>query len=168
MRIISTLAIAVLMALLLGWQHMHGGVPAHHFLAREDLPAISNWWGLLTLPVLAWFLLGRIDRRRRNEAASARAAAVGFGGALLYGGLLALFFVSGRPELSDYMAQGVFLLALFYPVYRAECVLGFVAGMTVSLGAILPMIAACVFAAIGFVLFRGTRFAWARMSASKR
>jgi hypothetical protein len=167
MRIISTLAIAVLMALLLGWQHLHGGVPAHHFLAREDLPAISNWWGLLTLPALAWFLLGRIDRRRRDAAASVRTAAAGFGGALLYGGLLALFFVSGRPELSDYMAQGVFLLALFYPVYRAECVLGFVVGMTVFLGAVLPMIAACVFAAIGFVLYRVPRLAWARMTASR-
>jgi hypothetical protein len=66
------------------------------------------------------------------------------------------------------MAQGVFAIALFYPVYRAECVLGFVAGMSFFLGAILPMIAACVFAAIGAMLFLGVRFIWSRMAALAR
>jgi hypothetical protein len=60
------------------------------------------------------------------------------------------------------MAQGVFVIALFYPVYRAECVLGFVIGMTFFLGAVLPMIAALVFAGIGAALYLGIRFIWSR------
>jgi hypothetical protein len=167
MRTKLTIAVAVVMTLLLGWQHVNGGVPAHHLLAREDLPTISNWWGLLTLPALAWFVLGRIERRRQ-QGAGAGGIAGGFVGALVYGGALALCFVSGRPDISDIMAQGVFLIALFYPVYRAECVLGFVAGMTFFLGAILPMIAACVFAAVGAVLYLGVRFIWSRMAALAR
>jgi hypothetical protein len=168
MRTKLTAVVAIVMALLLGWQHVHGGVPAHHLLAREDLPAISNWWGLLTLPALACFLLGRIERRLTIPGTSARAIAAGFACALAYGALLAFCFVSGRPDLSDNLAQAVFVIALAYPVYRAECVLGFVAGMTFFLGAILPMIAACVFAAIGAVLFVGVRFILSRMSARAR
>jgi hypothetical protein len=151
------------MALLLGWQHLHGGVPAHHLLAREDLPALSNWWGLLTLPALAWFLLGRIERRREGGREGIAAMAGSFAASLLYGFILALCFVTGRPEVSDLMAQGVFLIALFYPVYRAECVLGFVMGMSVFLGAVLPMIAAAIFAAVGALLYHAVRFVWLRL-----
>jgi hypothetical protein len=168
MRSKLTVALAIGMALLLGWQHLHGGVPAHHLLARDDLPAISNWWGLVSLPALGWFLLGRIERRRQDPSEDSGRIVAGFAGALLYGGVLAGCFVAGRPEISDYMAQGVFLIALLYPVYRAECVLGFVIGMNFFLGAILPMIAALVFAAVGALLYHGVRFLWARMAALAR
>ena len=47
----------------LGWEYTHGGVPAHHLLNDPGLPAISNWWGLLVVPVLVWYLVGRIQRR---------------------------------------------------------------------------------------------------------
>jgi hypothetical protein len=47
----------------LAWEHFHGGVKSHHLFHRSDLPAISNWWGALVLPGLAWFLLGRILSR---------------------------------------------------------------------------------------------------------
>ncbi len=33
-------------------EYFNGGVVSHNLLAREDLPAISNWWGLLTVPLL--------------------------------------------------------------------------------------------------------------------
>lgn len=168
MRTRLTVAVAVVMALLLGWQHLNGGVPAHHLLAREDLPAMSNWWGLLTLPALAWFLLGRIERRLKIPGSSATVIAGAFAAALAYGALLAFCFVSGRPDLSDSLAQAVFLFALAFPVYRAECVLGFVVGMSFFLGAILPMIAACVFAAIGAVLYLSVRFIVSRIAARVR
>ena len=40
----------------LAWEHFHGGVVSHHLLNRADLPAISNAWGAVFLPALAWFL----------------------------------------------------------------------------------------------------------------
>lgn len=165
MRTKLTVALAIGMALLLGWQHLHGGVPAHHLLAQEDLPAVSNWWGLLTLPALGWFLLGRIERRLHEQAGDVRGIGARFAAALLYGGLLAYSFVSGRPDHSDSMAQGIFLLALAYPVYRAECVLGFVIGMGCFLGAVLPMIAALVFAGAGALLYQAVRFVLSRIAA---
>ena len=50
----------------LAWEHTHGGVQSHHFLARPDLPAISNWWGLIILPSLGWLA----SRSATRDAAS--------------------------------------------------------------------------------------------------
>ena len=46
------------------------------------------------------------------------------------------------------------LLALVFRVYRAECVLGFVLGMTFTFGAILPALVASVTAVISAVAHR--------------
>ena len=40
--------------LILLWEYFNGGVVSHNLLAREDLPAFSNFWGLLTVPLLFW------------------------------------------------------------------------------------------------------------------
>lgn len=168
MRTSITIAIAMIMTFLLAWQHVHGGVPAHHLLADPSLPAVSNWWGLLTLPLLAWFLLGRIDARRKLDPAAAPHMKAAFGGALLYGATLATLFTAGYAGGTDAMALAIFALALFLPVYRAEYVLGFVLGMTWSFGAILPMIAAAIFAGAGAAIHLGVRFVYTRALLLRR
>ena len=65
LTVVATLA---LWSLLL-WQHFHQGVPAHHLLDNPDLPVVSNWYGGLLLPVLAWGLLS-LTRRRMIKANS--------------------------------------------------------------------------------------------------
>jgi hypothetical protein len=62
-RILITSVVTILIFGLLLWGHFHGGVPAHHILNQKDLPEISNWWGGLLLPILTWFLFGRIETR---------------------------------------------------------------------------------------------------------
>ena len=168
MRTKATVAISLVMALLLGWLHVNGGVPSHHLLADPSLPKLSNWWGLLTLPLLAWYLLGRIERRRLANPAAPQGDLTAFVGALAFGALLSLLFTAGRHDATGYMAQSVFVLALFYPIHRAACVLGFVLGMTWTFGAVLPMIAACIFAAVGAVIHYGVRFIYARMMLLRR
>ena len=168
MRTKATVAITVVMALMLGWQHLNGGVPSHHLLADPSLPKLSNWWGLLTLPVLAWCLLGRIERRRRADPRAPHGDTAAFAGALVFGALLSLLFTAGRHDATGYMAQSVFVLALFYPIHRAACVLGFVIGMTWTFGAVLPMIAACIFAAGGAVIHHGVRFVYSRAVMLRR
>lgn len=168
MRIKATVAIASVMALLLGWQHFNGGVPSHHLLADPGLPQLSNWWGLLTLPLLAWFLLGRIERRRGAAPRAAHGDGAAFTGALVFGAVLSLLFTAGRHEATGIMAQAVFVIALLYPVHRAACVLGFVLGMTWTFGAVLPMIAAGVFAAGGAAIHYGVRFIYSRLLVLRR
>lgn len=139
----------------LAWEHFHGGVRRHHLLHRADLPSVSNGWGLLLLPALAWYLIGRIDRRRgRLEEGRPgplrNSVIMGFAGALLFGLLLSGCFTFRYETWAGILFQGLFLLALVLPVYRAECVLGFVVGMTFVFGAVLPTAIASLLA--GFSL----------------
>jgi hypothetical protein len=150
----------------LGWEHLHGGVAAHHLLDRADLPAISNWWGLLLIPALTWFLVGRIQRRTSMHARSfARehlvppAVLAGFLGALAWGAALALAFMM-KFEGVQYIFLGLFAISVFVPTYRAEYVLGFVLGMTFTFGAVLPTIVALVIASFSRMLHWLFGLAW--------
>ena len=145
---------------LLAWSYYHGGVPSHHILHREDLPAISNWWGGFLLPLLTWFLLYRIQKRLirdnvENSKPSMRLENVlyGFIGALFFGILLSVFFTFGYSDISGYFLIGLLLIALFFPIYRAECLLGFVIGMTFTFGVVLPTAVGSLLALIGAVLY---------------
>jgi len=138
----------------LTWEHFNGGVISHHFLHRSDMPAVSNWWGLLLLPLLTWFLIGRIEKRIAlcsggKEAASRLPAhlVAGFIGSLLFGIMISVSFATHYESIASYLSLGVVLLALLLPVYRAECVLGFVLGMTFTFGAVLPLVFASIIAA---------------------
>jgi len=137
---------------LLAWNFTHGGVPSHHMLAQEDLPSFSNWWGGLLLPLLTWYLLYRVQKRVPDGALPLNVV-YGFIGALVYGTLLATFFTFGNTDMSGLLFQGVFLLALFFPIYRSEYLLGFVLGMTYTFGAVLPTGIGAILALIGAGLY---------------
>ena len=145
---------------LLTWNHYHGGVPSHHILADENLPEISNWWGGVLLPLLTWFLLYRIEKRiiDKNESVSQAPklsiyVIYGFTVALLFGIVLSAFFTFGNTEMPGYMLLGLLLLALFLPIYRAECLLGFVIGMTFTFGAVLPTGVGSILVLTGVLLY---------------
>ena len=158
MRTTATIAITLVMALLLGWQHTHGGVPSHHLLADPTLPSLSNWWGLLSLPLLSWYLLGRIERRRRSDPTAAHGDAAAFAGALVFGALLALLFTAGQTDATEQMVLMLPLLALFYPIHRAACVLGFVIGTRRGWGDLATVAIAVALAYVfGYVLTLVTR-----------
>ncbi len=173
LRLYSTAVVALAELAHLAWEHFNGGVHSHHILNRSDLPAISNGWGALLLPALTWFLSGRIQRRVAlhpggTEAASQLPAGViaGFIGSLLFGVLLAGSFTSGNETITSYLFLGMFLLALLLPVYRAECVLGFVLGMTFTFGAVLPTIVGSIIAAVSAVIHLYVRPALVRLWTS--
>lgn len=164
----ATLAIAALLT----WNYFNGGVPSHHVLADESLPLISNWWGALLIPLLTWFLTYRIQMRvyhaRTPEPSKQlNQALFGFVAALIFGALLAAFFTLGLPDLPGYMLLGLLPFALFLPIYRAECLLGFVFGMTYTFGAVLPSAVGTILSLIGaaiYLLIRpGTIFVGSRL-----
>jgi MFS family permease len=128
---------------LLLWQYFHEGVPSHHLLHRADLPAISNWWGALLLPLLSWFGLAYIHKSLLSQEQLSEGnypihIIISFIAAAFYGGLIAIFFMIGKPEISAIMFQGILVLALFFPVYRVEYLLGFILSMSFAFGAVLP------------------------------
>jgi hypothetical protein len=111
-----------------------GGIASHHPLADPALPGISNLWGLLTLP-----LLGALAGRRA-AAVGPRVVVLGLLPALCYGGAIALAYELGAAAVAERLFQGLFLLALVLPLYRIECLAGFVVGMTITFGGVLPVV----------------------------
>ena len=144
----------VFVAALLAHEHFNGGVRSHHLLDRADLPTISNWFGLVVLPVLGWLA----DVRLRNQMTSSTRPGlptgfvVGLVCSLLYGAALATSFAVGASTITSGLFLGLFLLAVALPVYRVECMLGFVVGMSFTFGSVLPALVAVVVAAVSFLV----------------
>jgi hypothetical protein len=153
------------------WKQTHGGVPTHHLLHRADLPGLSCWWDALVLPVLTWMLLARIRPRLVVEVAGSGSPAAspsalqGFFGAIGVGILFSALFVAGQETALSYALNGLLVAALFFPIYRAECVLGFVLGMTFTFGSVLPLIFGSLVACVGLLLHRFIRPLLARFGS---
>ncbi len=171
-RLLLTLCGLAAEMLHLGWEATHGGVPAHHLLNDPAMPAISNWFGLLLVPLLVWVALGRIARRSATlvQAGSRErfmtVVRLRFALSLAWGGALALAFTKGHPAVS-YLFLGAFVIAPLVHGYRAEYLLGFVLGMTFTFGAVLPLLAGGVIALFAWVM-RLTIGALARVARGGR
>ena len=140
---------------LLVWQHFQGGVAAHHLLHNPDLPRISDWFGGLLLPALAWFLLSLTRRRvKAAESPGLMPVIVGLVAGLAYGLAMAVTFLSGNESVTSSLFFGLLPLALLLPVYRPECLLGFVLGMSTAFGVVLPTLFGSLMALATFVIHR--------------
>lgn len=152
--------IAISIWALLIWNYYNGGVPSHHILNDKNLPEISNWWGALLLPLLSWGLFYRIKNRAVENIDSELKGSgfqmniiYGFIGALFSGILLSVFFTLGYANFPAYVLLLILMSGLFFPIYRAEYILGFVIGMTFTFGAVLPAGIAFILALIGAFLY---------------
>lgn len=169
-RSLFVAALTVAYLSLLAWQHFNGGVPGHSFLARDDMPVISNWWGVLAVPLITTLLTGRIQARLKligtdhsASDAALRAMSLAFGGALLYGAVMALMFASDRSEVTSLLFQALPVVGFILPVYRAEYVLGFVLGLTYTFGPVLPLVIATGVALVSALLHAVLRPLFARL-----
>lgn len=149
-----TCFIALAIWLLLFWQYNHSGVPSHHLLQRADLPAISNWWGAILLPLLSWTLLTLIEKQQTkvNCGNNFNVIAINFICALSYGAVLSQSFALGYSNISSIMFPSILFFALFFKVYKAEFVLGFILSMSIVFGAVLPTIFAILIAVLAFIV----------------
>ena len=160
-RIFITSILCILILGLLMWQHFHGGVPSHHILDKKDLPEISNWWGVLILPILTWVLLIRITNRIRNQHILTKHAKIKILGlfflGLLLGAVLATSFTHNYKPFLDNFLYIILILSLFIPTYFSEFILGFVLGMIYTFGAVLPTAFILIIAIFGFLIYRFIR-----------
>ena len=97
------------------------------------------------MTALARFSSGFVQRRIASKSAGNEVppklptnVIAGFVGELIYGALLATSFAKGYEDITLYLFQGLFVVALLLPIYRAGCLLGFVLGMTFTFGTVLP------------------------------
>lgn len=175
-RIYVTLLATLFVWSLLIWDYFHGGVPSHHLLAREEMPAFSNWWGGILIPVLTWLLTGRIQKRLLNGSNKLTEVPqnvwLPFLAALLFGVLLSISFTLNVSDLSGYMMLSVFVLALFFPLYRSEYLLGFVLGLIYSFGGVLPILIGSVLICGAVVIHKLIRpalmFVWNKLRWTKK
>ena len=143
---------------ILTWDHFNGGVPSHHLLANKELPKISNWWGGLTVPLISCFLLYRIKKRIKpaNDQATRdliRKECYAFLVAIIYAIIISVSFKTGNTKISDILFLGLPVLAIFFPVYRASYLLGFIVGMMYTFGGVLPVFIGSIMSAICYLLF---------------
>jgi hypothetical protein len=147
-RIGFTLIVTIALGSILLFQYLNNGIPSHHFLARNDLPLVSNAWGILTVPVFTWFLLWRISKRFLNAVNTSefiKNTTIAFVASLVFGVALGLGVLYRVNEFTSNVPLILFALALFFPTYRAEYFLGFVLGLTYFIGGVLPIVAGAVF-----------------------
>jgi uncharacterized protein YacL len=164
LRIILSVIISILILGLLLWGYFHGGVPSHHILDQKNLPAISNWWSGILLPILTWILLGKIKNRIEKQPkidsqykSELKRVLVRFSIGLVFGIILAVSFINNYNPFLDNVLYLLLILSFIIPIFLSEFILGFVLGMTYTFGAILPTAFILIMAAIGFVIYRFIR-----------
>lgn len=150
-RALITLLAAALALAHLAWQWAHGGIASHHLLADPDLPAVSNAWGIVALPVLAWLLSGRFLRRATSSQA-VRAILVAALVSAAAGICLSLAFSFGTADHALLVLLAILVGGIVFPVYRSECLFGFVLAMAWTFGPVLPILIGSVIALVSIVV----------------
>jgi len=140
-------------------EYFNGGVITHHLLAREDLPGFSNWWGLLSVPLLFWISITLINKRQNQKSKSEATAKKSkylvlkrFLAALVFSTLISLLWEFKLEAYLQYIILFPFVIALFKPVHFPEYFMGFVLGLVFTFGGILPLIIGLVLLTISFLI----------------
>ena len=158
-KFIITTILTILIISIVGWDYYHGGVPSHHLLQRNDLPAISNWWGVILLPILSWILLTKAEKRLKPKYEDQwHMKLIPL---LLQGIFVALVIVIAFNAKYVAFLEKIpllfLLISLFIPIFYAEFILGFIIGMTYTFGVFLPTVFILIFGFLGFLIYRFLR-----------
>lgn len=159
-KLLIILGAFILTSIFIFLEHYNGGVITHHLLAREDLPGISNLWGLLSIPLLTWLTISLISNRRNkiiktevtNLESFDNKTLRGFIVALLFGIIASLLWEFNFENILQYFILLPVLIAFFKPVYLPQYLLGFVIGMLFTFGGILPIIIGIVLLVLCFLV----------------
>jgi len=124
------------------WEHTHGGILRHHLLNDASMPAVSNLWGLVLLPLLGWLAGWAVARRAEKRCGRFSVSSLaGFVGALMGGAALSIAFVTGGEAAATQVMLALLVASVALPAYRAEYLFGFVMAMTFKFGPVLPALA---------------------------
>ncbi|MEO9887229.1 MAG: hypothetical protein ABJR05_04390 [Balneola sp.] len=159
-RILLIFGSVLLVLVHLVFEHFHGGVVSHYLMQDDSLPGISNCLGLITFPVLVWFVLLSIEIRKRSSSQKIEQGSTilyRFLSTVLFGVVVSYLF-SIESSILDYLMLGLFGLSLFVPLYYGEYLVGFTLGTMFVFGANIPIIGGLVLITIFFVLYKLPRF----------
>jgi hypothetical protein len=136
LRISMMIGVVIFQMCCLAWEYVSGGVVTHHFFMRSDLPGVSNWWGLVILPALVWWAAVRIEKRLNNPSSQQfddsrqfyRGVLIAFITLLLVSLVQSTIFSFGYANIAMFFLLGLMLAAIFVPLHKMECILGYVLG----------------------------------------
>jgi hypothetical protein len=173
-KLLLTLIAAALALMHILWEFFTGGVVTHYPLADDSNPGLSNWWGLITIPVLTWIMLSLVERRNSKDGASnkeqPKVNPQYFLGGLAFGLLMALLWEAGQEDILQYLILAPWLMAFFVKTYLPETTIGFVLVMVYTFGGVLPIAFSLVIQTGGFFIYlvfnRGAR--WLVAKAKER
>lgn len=157
---LTLIIVSVIPALaLILWEYFNGGVATHYPGADSSNLGLSNWWGLLTIPILTWVALSLIERRTVKKQEPPKTGSnialqkPYFIGGLAFGLIAALLWELGLQEYLPYVMLSPWILSLCLRIYLPETTLGFVLAMMYTFGAVLPIIFSIVIQTIGFLIY---------------
>ncbi|MFM8911961.1 MAG: hypothetical protein ACKOE6_03440, partial [Flammeovirgaceae bacterium] len=152
----ATATSTIFVVMLLVWGYLHGGVGGHYILHQQDLPFISNWWGLVLLPVLTWICWGRIEKRFHEKPGKKELSRIFllFLLGLTIGILISISFVNEYHFFLDNVLYILALASLIFPIYYSEFILGFVLGMINTFGVVIPTVFILIISIVGFLIYR--------------
>lgn len=162
-RILLTGLATIFIFSILLWNHFNGGVPAHHILHQKELPAISNWWSGLLLPIITWILLGkiesRIDKQAQAESTNSQITKphIIFITGLSIAILISISFENKYSLILENILFALLIISLIIPLFYSEFILAFILGMTFTFGTILPTGFILIIALIGYISYRFIR-----------
>lgn len=158
-RLLITSLFTVGMIAILLWEHYNGGISTHYLLQDDTMPGVSNLWGLAIIPIFTWIVSGFVRIENQSEEKKGNRATILRGIALMGFGVLVSFVFYLNPEgaLPLYLTIGLLALSFFLPVYKAECLLGYVAGTLFMFGAFIPVIAGIILWSVFFIAYKGTK-----------
>jgi len=164
-RLYFTLVVIAFVILHLSMEMISGGVQTHYPFQRADLPPLSNWWGLLILPAIAWFTYSFMEKDISDNGVLGLKKIVIYRlvCAFIFGATLSAAFELGLGEMPLYLLLCAMFAGIFYPIYRFECILGFIMGMLVTFGPVIPTVAGSIVAIISFVSFNVVRLIMRRL-----
>lgn len=155
----ASLFVFLIALLFLLWEYFNGGVVSHNLLAREDLPAFSNWWGLLTVPLLFWISISLINRRGRNQVQTESELEIlestvlkRFLAALGFGLVMSILWEFNYQSVLQYLILIPVLLSFFKPIHLPEYFMGFALGMLFTFGGVLPILFGMVLLILCFLV----------------
>jgi len=167
------ITVIICQIILLTWESLQGGVVTHNFLARADMPGISNWWGLLTLPFLVWLGAHNIEQRaRRLESKAARTklyktSSLSFLIMLLVSIISSTMFSLGYASIALSLLFVITFASLFFPLYRLEAIIGYVLGGAYFTGPMIPFVGVVLFATVSALVHLCFKPLITRFKASK-
>jgi hypothetical protein len=146
------------------WEYVNDGVATHHLFADKDLPGASNWWGLVSMPLLAWIVSALIKHRRSRTSESLqdlkekdKRVFKRLLAALLFGITASILWELKLENVLQYFILLPILIAFFRPVHLPEYLLGFTLGMIYSFGGILPIFIGLILIILCFLVHKLTQ-----------